>query len=85
MKKYEWPDGKLMSVLCPNCALTVNVQVENVRDWDLPARPDECMNCGCEFDVSHTGKTTILRAHARRSSVEGIKLAKKTISFDPGA
>lgn len=83
MKKYAWPDGEVMSVHCPDCASMVNVQIENVRDWDLPGRPDECFDCGCEFDVSHTGKTTILRAHAKQSTAKGLELAKTLIIFDP--
>lgn len=83
MKKYAWPDGELMSVQCPDCFNTVNVQIENVRDWDMPSRLDECLNCGCEFDVSHAGKTTIIRAHPKKATKEGLKLAKSIITFDP--
>lgn len=82
MIKYVWPDGELMPVECPDCGNTVNVQIENVRDWDLPSRPDVCFDCGCEFDVSHTGKTTILHGHSKQSTAKGLELAKTLIIFD---
>ncbi len=83
MKKYNWPNGKVMTVPCPNCATILEVQISNVRDWDEPSRPDECMECGCEFEITHEGKVTILFAPPKKSTDKGRIVAKRVVTFDP--
>lgn len=86
MKKYTWPNGDNITVNCPNCGLSVDVQVSVVKEYDLPLRPAECEKCRCDFDVFHDGKIELLRTPPKVCDPEVKKkfLEKyQNIEFDP--
>jgi transcription elongation factor Elf1 len=88
MKKHTWPNGDIIVVNCPNCDLTVEVQICEVKEYDLPLRPAECENCGCDFDVFHNGRLELLRVPPKQSDpiTRKVFLEKfEDFVFDPNA
>ncbi|NTZ41081.1 hypothetical protein EXW94_26140 [Enterobacter sp. JMULE2] len=83
MSKLKWPEGSVMSANCPGCQSVVNVQIETVKEMGLYGRPDECSECGCAFDLDHTGKTTRLFAHPTEITEKGLLLLEQDFVFDP--
>ncbi|ENH3412304.1 hypothetical protein ABWC92_004597 [Escherichia coli] len=71
-----------MSANCPSCNAIVQVQIETVKEMDLPGRPDECGVCGCEFDLDHTGKATTLIAHPNKTTGKEL-LLEQDFAYDP--
>ena len=84
----EWPAGDTMTVQCPNCARSVDVQIAMVRDeFCLPWRPADCEACAAEFDLSSDGSTTLTLAPPKETTAAGrellSRLAKQPLFFDP--
>lgn len=56
-----WPDGETMSVLCPHCGADNQVQITNVREWNLEVRPADCHMCLGDFELAHDGSVRKLK------------------------
>jgi hypothetical protein len=56
-----WPDGETMTVKCPRCDASNEVQIAIVREDDGPCRPDVCQACHVDFEVQPDGKALQLR------------------------
>ncbi|SOS30029.1 putative transmembrane protein (plasmid) [Pseudomonas cerasi] len=85
-KKYSWPAGETMEVVCPNCTGIVATQISVVRDDDLPLRPEDCEGCNAQFEVYPGGKTVLVSAPmSGPPSERGLKAIKffESLTFDP--
>ncbi|EAN4970972.1 hypothetical protein EH030_20745 [Salmonella enterica] len=86
MDKYKWSKGDYTIVACPNCGFAVEEQISVVKEMDLPLRPAECDECGCDFNIFHDGRTELLRVPPKESNpTERKEILDKfnNLVFDP--
>lgn len=79
----DWPEGKTMAVLCPNCNVPLDVQIAVVREGDHPLRSADCDSCLAEFELHSDGTTVLISEPPQKITAKGLDLSNRTVFFDP--